>query len=167
MKRRALSPDKRWRAWPIRLRFLEMRGSRLLAILLLSAGALVFRANAADLPVGTNGLVELKGRVVSMPNSTNLQFKVEAGSTYKLLPSRDARALFEDRSLHSKVLIVKGRLHPKDSAVEVIGKLLEARDGKTYELYYYCDICSIETSFPGPCLCCREDVVLREREVKR
>ena len=111
--------------------------------------------------------MELKGRVVPVPGSTNLQFRVESGATYKLLPSRDARALFEDTNLHSKVLIAKGRLHPKDSAFEVIGKLHEVRDGKVYELYYYCDICVIETSFPGLCLCCREDVVLREREVKR
>lgn len=128
--------------------------------------AIAISTLAAD-ATGTNALVELKGRVFPMPGNTNLQFRVESGQTYKLMPSRDARALFEDTSLHSRVLIAKGRLHPKDSAFEVIGRLHEARDGKVYELYYYCDICVIETSFPGPCLCCRQDVVLREREVKK
>jgi hypothetical protein len=111
--------------------------------------------------------VELKGRVVPAANSTNLQFRVDDGPSHKLLPSRDAKALFADTNLHTKVLLLKGRIHSKESAFEVIGNLNEVRDGKIYELYYYCDICSIETSFPGPCLCCREDVVLRERERKK
>ena len=51
--------------------------------------------------------------------------------------------------------------------MEVIGKLHTIRDGRIYELYYFCDVCTIETSFPGPCLCCREDVVLLEREKKK
>lgn len=122
---------------------------------------------AADAATGTNALVELKGRVVPVPDSTNLQFQVESGPNYKLLPSRDAKALFADTNLHSRFLIAKGQIHSRESAFEVIGKLHEVRNNKIYELYYYCDICSIETSFPGPCLCCREDVVLREREVKK
>ena len=145
-----------------------MRGPRLLAFFVLAAGwAVAVSTQAADVATGTNALVELKGRVVPVPGSTNLQFRVESGPTYKLLASRDAQALFADTNLHTKVLITKGHLHPKDAAFEVIGKLHEVRNNKVYELYYYCDICSIETSFPGPCLCCREDVVLREREVKK
>ena len=145
-----------------------MRDSRLVAIFLMAAGwAVAISMHAADAPSGTNTLVELKGRVVPVPGSTNLQFRVESGPAYKLLPSRDAKAIFADTNLHTKVLIAKGHLHPEDAAFEVIGKLHEVRNDKVYELYYYCDICSIETSFPGPCLCCREDVVLREREVKK
>src|SRR6187401_3623341 len=115
-----------------------MRDSRLVAIFLMAAGwAVAISMHAADAPSGANTLVELKGRVVPVPGSTNLQFQVEPGPAYKLLPSRDARALFEDTSLHSKVLIVKGRIHPKDAAFEVIGKLHEVRNDKVYELYYY------------------------------
>jgi hypothetical protein len=129
---------------------------------------LLFAAQAiAAEPATTNRVVELKGRVLPILDSTNLQFRIEAGPTYKLLPTRDARALFADTNLHAKVLIVNGRIHPKESVLEVIGNLHTVRAGKVYELYYYCDICSIETSFPGPCLCCREDMVLLEREKKK
>jgi hypothetical protein len=140
-----------------------MRGIRILAICL-AGGAFIHLGRAADSGAATN-LIEVKGRVVPIQGSTNLQFRVESGPTYKLLPSRDAKALFVDTNLHERILIAKGKLH--DSALEVIGNLHEVRKGTVYELYYYCDICSIETSFPGPCLCCREDVVLREREAKK
>ena len=143
-----------------------MRLVRLLGICFVAAGLTAALSRAADGSAETNR-VELKGRVVPIPGTTNLQFRVESGPAYKLLPSRDARAIFEDARLHSKTLLVKGRVHAKDSAFEVIGNLHEVRDGRLYEIYYYCNICSVETSFPGPCVCCREDVVLQERPAKK
>ena len=131
-----------------------------------AVGLTVASSIAADGSVDTNK-IELKGRVVSVPGSTNLQFRVEGGPVYKLLPSRDARAIFEDTNLQSKLLVAKGRVHSKDSTFEVIGNLHEVKDGKLYELYYYCDVCSVESSFPGPCVCCREPVVLQERPARK
>ena len=138
---------------------------RLLALYLAAAALTFGNTRAAD--AETTKTIELKGRVLPIPNSTNLQFRVETNTpiSYKLLPSRDAKALFADTNLHSRILLVKGRLD-KNSALEIIGNLHTLKNGELYELYYYCDICSIETSFPGPCLCCREDVVLLERPKK-
>jgi hypothetical protein len=144
-----------------------MRAFGLLAICFVVAGSTIAASFAAEPATKTNNLVELKGRVVPAPGSTNLQFRVESGPVYKLLPSRDAQALFADANLHSKVLLVKSKVHPKENALEVIGTLRTIRNGKVYELYYYCNVCSVETSFPGPCVCCREPVVLREREAKK
>ena len=135
--------------------------ARSLRLLLLAIYLFGLSSLAAD---AKTNLVHLKGRIIPLPHSTDLQFRVESGPTYKLLPTRDAQALFLDTNLQSRVLLVKGKLHPKDSALEVLGNLHAIRNGKVYELYYYCAICSIETSFPGLCLCCREPVELRERE---
>ena len=143
-----------------------MRAFGLLALCFFAAGLTAASGSAADGSAETNR-IELKGRVVSSPGTTNLQFRVEGGPVYKLLPSRDARAIFEDTNLHSKILVAKGRVHPKDGAFQVIGNLHEVKNGKLHELYYYCDVCSVESSFPGPCVCCRDDVVLRTRPAKR
>jgi hypothetical protein len=143
--------------------------ARFLATCFFAADFIALSTIAADRNAETDR-IEFKGRVVAIPGTTNLQFRVESGAIYKLLPSRDAQAIFADTNLHSKILVVKGRIHskqPKDSALEVIGNLHELKKGKRYELYYYCDICSVETSFPGPCVCCREDVVLHERPARR
>ena len=144
-----------------------MRAFGLLAICFVAAELSVASTIAADGASAETNKVELKGRVVPVPGTTNLQFRVEGGPVYKLLSSRDARAIFEDTNLHSKILVAKGRLHAKDSAFEVIGNLHEARNGQLYELYYYCDVCSVESSFPGPCVCCREPVVLQERPARK
>ena len=93
-------------------------------------------------------------------------FKTENGAFYSLVRTRMSEALLADTNLHSKVLLLKGRVFPKTQLFEVTGNLHSLRDGKLNELYYYCDICSIKSSTPGPCMCCREPVHLVEEPVK-
>ena len=76
-------------------------------------------------------------------------------------------ALFVDTNLQSKSLLLKGRVQAGTQRAgtqrfEVTGNLRSIRDGKIHELYYYCDICAIKGSDPGPCMCCREPVYLVE-----
>ena len=111
----------------------------------------------------TNKVVELQGRVLPVRGSTNLQFRTESG-TYKLRHTRECHALFADTNLYSRVLLLKGRVRVKEKAFEVTGNLHSIRNGKVHELYYYCDICAVASSAPGPCVCCREPVVLTEKE---
>lgn len=125
------------------------------------------RAYAAETnSPGLTNLVSLKGIVSPISGSTNLQFRVLPGSIYKLLPTRDSTALFQDSNLHGRTLLVNALVREPAKEVEVVGNLHEIRDGKRFELFYYCEICSITTSFPGLCLCCREPVVLQEKEVQ-
>ncbi|HEY0457445.1 MAG TPA: hypothetical protein VGE41_13825, partial [Verrucomicrobiae bacterium] len=64
---------------------------------------------------------------------------------------------------YSKTLILKGRAAPRTRSFEVTGNLHSLKDGKRFELFYYCDVCSITTSIPGACMCCREPVKLVEK----
>jgi hypothetical protein len=107
------------------------------------------------------GIIELQGRIVTLPNgATNLALKTETGEVYRLKRTEMSEAFFLDTNLHSKVLVLKGRVEGKD--FEVTGNVHSIKDGKLHEIYYYCDICAITTSLPGICLCCREPVELRE-----
>jgi hypothetical protein len=35
-----------------------------------------------------------------------------------------------------------------------------------YDLHYYCTVCNIESVTPGPCVCCQDEVELKERPLR-
>ncbi len=130
----------------------------------LLAGVCLFlvSSNFAD-SASTNGLITLQGHVTRLTGSgTNLNFKTDGGANYKLLRTREAESLFLDPNLYTKVLLLKGRVTPDKKGFAVTGNLHSITDGKVNELYYYCDVCSIKSSTPGLCQCCREPVKLVE-----
>jgi hypothetical protein len=115
----------------------------------------------------TNDVVTLQGGVIPVPGAgTNLNFKTETGATYRLLRTPYSEALFLDTNLHTKILLLKGKILRDKKAFEVTGNLHSIKDGKVQDLYYYCDICSIASSIPGLCQCCREPVRLVEEPAK-
>ena len=133
--------------------------------LLLSAAIAALGTPAEDFVAITNEAVrELTGRL--LPDSGERgpgQFKAASGDIYTLVSNRMSLALFTDTNLQSRTLVLKGRvLDSKPPRFEVTGNLRSIRAGKIHELYYYCDICSIKGSDPGPCTCCREAVHLVE-----
>lgn len=120
------------------------------------------KVTAAGRSLVTN-IVELRGKVIGLDQGTNaVRFKTETGIVHPLVRNQKSEALFTDTNLLAKTLIVKGRVLPQTQMLEIIGDLHSWRDGRRYELFYYCNICSIKTSEPGLCMCCREPVVLVE-----
>ena len=89
------------------------------------------------------------------------KFKTESGTVYTLISNRMSSALFIDTNLQAKTLLLKGRVLP-ERRFEVTGNVRSFAEGKIHEMYYYCDICVIKGIDPGPCMCCREPVVLME-----
>ena len=88
--------------------------------------------------------------------------KAADGRLYTLLKTRRSAALFDDKRLRGRELIVKGRLFPKTQVLEVTF-IQSVRKGVVHDVFYYCDICVIKFLAPGPCVCCREPVVLMEK----
>jgi hypothetical protein len=129
-------------------------------------GKLTFRPTSS-----TNAAtVEFKGKLVPFAEGSRepVKFKTESGAVYTLISNRMSSALFIDTNLQTKTLLLKGRVLPNTRSFEVTGNLRSIRDGKVHELYYYCDICSIKGSDPGPCMCCREPVhLVEEPEAQR
>jgi hypothetical protein len=118
--------------------------------------------NVRAAPPRTNEVVRLPGRVSQLPGpGTNLVFKIDSGKQLKLARTPQAEALFLDTNLWSRVLLLTGKEH--DKSFEVTGNLHSIKNGKVYELFYYCDVCSIASSTPGLCQCCREPTVLTEK----
>ena len=120
--------------------------------------------------------VELHGKIVCLVEEMHTHYKVELSGEhehlygvktkdslyYTLLRTSLSEALFVDKQLHEKELIIKGRVFPKTQLLEVI-RIRSIRDGVIHELYYYCDTCYIRAVAPGNCDCCQAPVVLIER----
>ena len=125
--------------------------------------------------------VELRGQVVCLSEEMRRRFgadvpethphdygfKTDAGACYSLLRVPMAEALLTDTNLHKKTLLVKGHIFPQTQIIEVTGRLRSITSGTTNEVYYYCDICAIESSFPGLCACCRDPMHLVEQPVAK
>ncbi len=89
-------------------------------------------------------------------------FKTDKDKYFTLLRTSLSKALFVDKRLHEKDLIIVGRVFPDTQLLEVL-RFMSIRDGVVHELYYYCDTCYIRTVAPGNCDCCQAPVVLMER----
>lgn len=144
------------------------------------------RVVAADQPTETGAsstpaapparLVELRGRVVCLPEAlhalygTELSsghehvygFRAADGAFYTLLRTRWSEALFLDARLRAKDLLLKARLFPNSHVLDV-ENFKSIRDGQVCDLYYYCDVCAIKAVSPEPCACCQGPMELVEK----
>lgn len=120
--------------------------------------------------------VMLNGKIVCLSEEMHQQYKFELtdnhehlygiksedGKYYTLLRTSLSEALYLDKRLHKKDLVVKGRVFPMSQLLEVMS-FMSIKDGALYEIYYYCDTCYIRTVAPGNCDCCQAPVVLIEK----
>ena len=91
-------------------------------------------------------------------------FRTVDGNFYTLLRTKYSEALFVDKTVREKELILKGRIFPDTRLLEVT-RMRSIRNGQVYDLYYYCSICSIKTVAPSPCMCCQGPVELTEKPI--
>ena len=89
-------------------------------------------------------------------------FETTDSQFYTLLRTVLSEALFVDKRLHERDLIIKGRVFPQTHILEVI-TVQSVHDGVVHEVYYYCTTCAIRSVAPGNCECCGEPVELVER----
>jgi len=82
------------------------------------------------------------------------------GKLYSFLPDDPETAVFTDKRVRQRELQITARLHPQDR-LEII-KIQSIREGKLYDIYYFCEVCNITAYAPGLCSCCREDMEFRE-----
>jgi hypothetical protein len=119
---------------------------------------------------------EFRGRVVCLPeemhrvHKTDLParhehiygLRTEDGAYYTLLRTKLSEALFMDERLRQKDLVLKGKVLPKSQILDVTN-IKSIRNGVVHDLYYYCDICAIESVSPAECACCQGPVELVEK----
>ena len=131
---------------------------------------------SASSPTNQPKEVELHGRVVCLAEEMHRAhgaelptrhehlwgIKTADGRCYTLLRGRFSEAIFLDAQVRERELSLKARRFPGTQLIEVTS-LRSVRDGVVQDLYYYCDICDIESVSPEPCGCCQGPVVLVEK----
>ena len=89
-------------------------------------------------------------------------FRTKDGKFYTLLRTKLSEALFDDERLHAKELLLKGRVFPRSQVFEPT-RIRSAHNGVVHDLYYYCDVCDIQSVSPAECACCQGPVELIEK----
>jgi hypothetical protein len=80
---------------------------------------------------------------------------------YTLYRNALSEALFVDKRFKERELRLTGRVFPSSSVLEV-SRFQWYRDGKLFDVYYWCEVCAIRGVDPSFCACCQEKVELRE-----
>lgn len=132
-------------------------------------------ANATDQSPDQPETTTLRGRVVCLTEEYARDHKVVADCghrghvwslkvgqrLYPFLPTDSAAAIFLDERFRERELSVAARVFQPASFIEVI-TIQSWRDGKLYNLGYYCEVCNIWTHKPGACDCCQDPVQFKE-----
>jgi len=92
--------------------------------------------------------------------SHHFGFAGKDGRLYKLSATDTMTAMFSDPRVRQRELQVTARLRAGDQ-LEVI-KVQSIKEGKLYDIFYFCEVCNIKAYAPGLCPCCRNDLEFRE-----
>jgi hypothetical protein len=139
-------------------------------------------AESADQLSKTNEAVrtiELRGRVIclaeemhqrhgaELPTKHEHLWALKAGDDqcYTLLRGKFSEAIFVDERIRQKELLVKARLFPATQIIELT-QLRSVKAGVVQDIFYYCNVCAIESVSPEICSCCQGPVELIERPLK-
>jgi hypothetical protein len=82
------------------------------------------------------------------------------GRLYKFSAADTMTAMFSDSRVRQRELQITARLHAGDQ-LEVI-KVQSIKEGKLYDIFYFCEVCNIKAFAPGLCPCCRNELEFRE-----
>ena len=87
-------------------------------------------------------------------------FASKDGRLYKFLTTDTMTAVFTDTRVRQRELQLTARLRAGDQ-LEII-KVQSVKEGKLYDIFYFCQVCSITAYTPGLCPCCRNELEFRE-----
>src|SRR6516164_3982459 len=91
---------------------------------------------------------------------------VYSGKVVPLIKDGGARMFFKDKRLLNRPMRLTGRLLPGSHLLQVV-EVQSVHKGELYEVYYWCNICSIRRSEGGQCECCGGPMELKEEPVKK
>ncbi len=87
------------------------------------------------------------------------------GTVFTLVKEEKTRLLFLDKQLHNRDVRLTAKVLPGTRVLSV-ERVQTLKDGKAFNVDYWCDQCQLESVEPGPCKCCGGETVLRELPAK-
>jgi len=106
-----------------------------------------------------------KGKSGTKPGDRGLALKADDGTAYPLVEDDGSRMFFLDPQLRDRPVRLTALLVPATKGLRVV-KVQTVKDGQAYDVDYWCEICQISGNCPGACVCCGDDVELRERPAR-
>jgi hypothetical protein len=94
----------------------------------------------------------------------NYELLTGEGRRYKFSPDDVIVPIFTESRVRKLELQITALQHA-DNLLELI-KVLAVKEGKLYDIYYFCDLCNITAYGPGPCPCCFEPFVFIEKPAR-
>lgn len=90
-----------------------------------------------------------------------LVLQADDGKLYQLVKDEGSRMFFKDAKLLNRPMRLTARLLPNSQILQVIN-VHSIVKGKLYDIYYWCDICTIKRFEAGICDCCGAPMEFRE-----
>ena len=87
-------------------------------------------------------------------------FQTSDNKLYSFLAADSMAEMFESSAVRERLLQITAASRG-DNRLELI-KILSVREGKLYDIFFFCDVCNITAYAPGPCACCRKELELKE-----
>ena len=111
--------------------------------------------------------IHLTGKLAAMPDKTDKTVGLKLKDKTIVLAGDDEylAAILGDERLIGKALQLSGFWKEKDKRFQVT-EIFSVHDGKLHHITYWCDVCNVGASKPGPCICCLQPVDLREIPVE-
>ncbi len=94
-------------------------------------------------------------------DSEGIALITDEGQFFTIIKDDVSRMLYLDPDLHNRKLCLTGVKIPNTQILQ-IKKVQTIKDGKLYDVDYWCDRCQLAASQPGRCICCGEVVFRRE-----
>lgn len=98
-------------------------------------------------------------------DSTGVALVTDEGRVYPVVKEELSRMLFVEEQLQNRPVRLAAKLVPGTMFLRVTA-VQTVKDGKVYDVDYWCDNCQLFALAPGPCKCCGGPTVLRETLVK-
>lgn len=80
--------------------------------------------------------------------------------TYLVSGDEFLEAQMKDSRLNGRAVELRG--HETGPGKFSATHMFTVKDGKRYDVTYWCDVCSIRTHMPGRCMCCQGPTELQE-----
>lgn len=93
-------------------------------------------------------------------DSDAFAFESPDGERFRVTVEGDHWHILNDPQLAERLWELEGRWLA--DGLFAARKIFTVKDGDLYEVTYYCEICNIVSYRPGRCMCCQQDVELRE-----
>ena len=118
---------------------------------------------SASGPASQSAAETVQGKLVIGPQGT---LHVATTSGEVVITSRDASILhtLQDPRMSGREVRLEGKAgnSPGDTRSMDVAHLFTVHDGKLFRLRFYCHVCNIPATEPGPCVCCQRWTDLEE-----